>query len=78
MREHEEIRASVYSAQHGVDSICSWISRKCPVIYVIIVPQTLGATSSLGIPDDEVEQLLTAIDSIPDEVLAEGDEATAE
>ncbi|MBK4152473.1 hypothetical protein GWO62_04665 [Corynebacterium macginleyi] len=42
------------------------------------VPQTLGATSSLGIPDDEVEQLLTAIDSIPDEVLAEGDEATAE
>lgn len=42
------------------------------------VPQTLGATSSLGIPDDEIEQLLTAIDSIPDEVLAEGDEATAE
>jgi len=34
------------------------------------VPQTLGATSSLGIPDDEVEQLLTAIEASAGELLA--------
>lgn len=37
-----------------------------------------AAHNDLGIPNGQVEELLYIVDSIPDEVLAEGDEATAE
>lgn len=42
------------------------------------VQRTLNSPSSLGLSDSQVEELLIAIDSIPDAVLDEGEEGTAE